>query len=144
MSMSISSTLFVNYCRDQRHQALRDRCHGLAFLAGQLRRLKNPFRLRKRSPELVGALYGPPRSRIVPPAKTQPRPPLSQLSTARHRSVLNCAPFHSITPSAPTSSEAGAVRSSAIAVLRVTTISYFTGACTGRSAGFSPLRMRST
>ena len=33
---------------------------------------------------------------------------------------------------------------SAFAVLRLMTISYFVGACTGRSAGFSPLRMRST
>jgi hypothetical protein len=29
-------------------------------------------------------------------------------------------------------------------VFRLTTNSYFTGACTGRSAGFSHLRMRST
>src|SRR5262245_30196460 len=33
---------------------------------------------------------------------------------------------------------------SALAVLRLMTSSYFVGACTGRSAGFSPLRMRST
>jgi hypothetical protein len=32
----------------------------------------------------------------------------------------------------------------ALAVLRLITSSYFVGACTGRSAGFSPLRMRST
>ena len=32
----------------------------------------------------------------------------------------------------------------AFAVLRLITSSYFVGACTGRSAGFSPLRMRST
>ena len=30
------------------------------------------------------------------------------------------------------------------AVFRLTTSSYFVGACTGRSAGFSPFRMRST
>ena len=35
-------------------------------------------------------------------------------------------------------------RPSAFAVLRLITNSYFVGACTGRSAGFSPLRMRST
>jgi hypothetical protein len=35
------------------------------------------------------------------------------------------------------------VEAEAFAVLRLSTFSYFTGACTGRSAGFSPLRMRS-
>ena len=31
-----------------------------------------------------------------------------------------------------------------LAVVRLITNSYFVGACTGRSAGFSPFRMRST
>jgi hypothetical protein len=31
-----------------------------------------------------------------------------------------------------------------VAVLRLMTSSYFVGACTGKSPGFSPLRMRST
>ena len=35
-------------------------------------------------------------------------------------------------------------RPSALAVFRLITSSYLVGACTGRSAGFSPLRMRST
>src|SRR5262245_6800320 len=52
--------------------------------------------------------------------------------------------FHSITSSARASSVGGTSRPSALAVLRFTTSSYFVGACTGRSAGFSPLRMRST
>src|SRR5262249_10473540 len=51
---------------------------------------------------------------------------------------------HSITSSARASSESGTVRPSALAVLRLITNSYLVGACTGRSAGFSPLRMRST
>src|SRR5207245_689377 len=38
----------------------------------------------------------------------------------------------------------GMSRPSAFAVLRLTISSYLVGACTGRSAGFSPLRMRST
>ena len=38
----------------------------------------------------------------------------------------------------------GTVRPSAFAVLRLTASSYLVGACTGRSAGFSPFRMRST
>src|SRR5215475_7683764 len=38
----------------------------------------------------------------------------------------------------------GMVRPSALAALRLRTVSYFVGACTGRSPGFSPLRIRST
>src|SRR5262249_5826498 len=52
--------------------------------------------------------------------------------------------FHSITSSARASSVGGSVRPSVFAVLRLMVSSYFVGACTGRSAGFSPLRMRST
>src|SRR5262249_41153283 len=54
------------------------------------------------------------------------------------------AAHHSITSSARASSVGGTVRPSAFAVLRLITSSYLVGACTGRSAGFSPLRMRST
>src|SRR5262249_24423565 len=53
-------------------------------------------------------------------------------------------PHHSITSSARASSVGGTSRPSALAVLRLITSSYFVGACTGKSAGFSPLRMRST
>src|SRR5262249_12745658 len=54
------------------------------------------------------------------------------------------APLHSITSSARASTEAGRSRPSALAVLRLMISSYLVGACTGRSPGFSPLRMRST
>src|SRR5262245_9326890 len=54
------------------------------------------------------------------------------------------APLHSITSSARASTAGGISRPSAFAVFRLITSSYFVGACTGRSAGFSPLRMRST
>src|SRR6516165_2578554 len=49
---------------------------------------------------------------------------------------------HSITSSARASSVGGTSRPSTLAVLRLITSSYFVGTCTGRSAGFSPLRMR--
>src|SRR5262249_37464479 len=66
----------------------------------------------------------------------------------RHRRAAEqrdeLAAFHSITSSARASSVAGTSRPSAFAVLRLMTSSYLVGACTGRSAGFSPLRMRST
>ena len=51
---------------------------------------------------------------------------------------------HSITSSARASTVVGISSPSVFAVLRLTTSSYLVGACTGRSAGFSPLRMRST
>src|SRR5207253_1357510 len=51
---------------------------------------------------------------------------------------------HSITSSARASRLSGTVRPIALAVLRLITSSYLVGACTGRSPGFSPLRMRST
>src|SRR5262249_45990750 len=54
------------------------------------------------------------------------------------------AAFHSITSLARASTVVGISRPSAFAVLRLITNSYLVGACTGRSAGFSPLRMRST
>src|SRR5262249_47169965 len=53
------------------------------------------------------------------------------------------ATFHSITSSARASTVGGLSRPSALAVLRLSTVSYLVGACTGRSPGLSPLRMRS-
>src|SRR5262249_50961366 len=52
------------------------------------------------------------------------------------------APFHSITSSASASNLSGTSRPSAFAVRRFMIISNFVGSSTGRSAGFSPLRMR--
>ena len=49
---------------------------------------------------------------------------------------------HSITSSARPSSEGGTVRPSALAVLRLMISSTFVACWTGRSAGFSPLRIR--
>jgi hypothetical protein len=53
-------------------------------------------------------------------------------------------PVYSMISSARTSTVGETSRPSALAVLRLSTVSYLVGACTGRSAGFSPLRMRST
>src|SRR5262249_14422079 len=54
------------------------------------------------------------------------------------------APPHSITSSARVISDDGTVRPSALAAFKLIVSSYFVGACTGKSAGFSPLRIRST
>jgi hypothetical protein len=51
---------------------------------------------------------------------------------------------YSITSSARASSVGGTSRPRARAVLRLMTRSYLVGACTGRSAGFSPRNIRST
>src|SRR5262249_15035180 len=54
------------------------------------------------------------------------------------------APFHSITSSARASSVGGSVGPSDVAVFRLTTNSNLVPCCTGRSAGFAPLRILST
>src|SRR5439155_6025789 len=51
---------------------------------------------------------------------------------------------HSMTSSARASSEDGTLMPSAFVVFILITKSYLVGACTGSSAGFSPLKMRST
>src|SRR5213082_438575 len=46
---------------------------------------------------------------------------------------------HSMTSDARARTVVGTARPSVFAVLRLSTVSYLVGACTGRSAGFSPL-----
>src|SRR5262249_28862670 len=64
-------------------------------------------------------------------------------SAAEQRDEM-ATPHHSITSSARASSVGGISTPSALAVFKLMTSSYLVGVCTGRSAGFSPLRMRST
>ena len=73
-------------------------------------------------------------------------PPEADMCSAKSHVCLKAdiPPSHSITSSAVARSDCGTVRPSALAVLRLMTSSNLVGACTGRSAGFSPLRMRST
>src|SRR5262249_60384032 len=75
---------------------------------------------------------------LLGPGRERPR----SRRTAEQRYEL--APLHSITSSARASSVGGTSSPSAFAVLRLITSSYFVACCTGRLAGFSPLRMRST
>jgi hypothetical protein len=58
--------------------------------------------------------------------------------------LMQCSKMHlySITSSASASSFAGISRPSVFAVLKLITSSNLVGCTTGRSAGFSPLRMR--
>src|SRR5881227_1968962 len=76
---------------------------------------------------------------LLRPRRKRPR----RHRTAEKRDELATA-AHSITSSARASSDDGTSTPSALAVFRLITSSYLVGACTGRSAGFSPLRMRST
>ena len=61
-----------------------------------------------------------------------------------HGEHFNRILHHSITSFARPSTLDGMARPSAFAVVRLTTVSYFSGVCTAMSAGRSPLRMRST
>src|SRR5215831_19049896 len=79
--------------------------------------------------------------RSCPPLRPRAKRPC-RCCAADQRDEL--ATPHSITSSARASKVGGTSRPSALAVLRLITNSYLVGACTGRSAGFSPLRMRST
>jgi hypothetical protein len=71
-------------------------------------------------------------------------PPVRPGSAKSGREQLQRGSRYSITSSAIACSVSGTVRPSAFAVLRLIAVSNLTGACTGRSAGFAPLRMRST
>src|SRR5262249_17382025 len=92
------------------------------------------------------------RGDLVPSLPQQPRPPL-MAPPAMPRAVNQNKGGHGSSEisgisSSPTSARAisvgGASRPIALAALWLITSSYLVGACTGRSAGLSPLRMRST
>src|SRR5262249_39005848 len=68
----------------------------------------------------------------------------SALADVRIGPIVDIDELYSITWSARASTDGGIVRPNAFAVLRLITSSYLGGACTGMSAGFSPLRRRST
>jgi hypothetical protein len=81
----------------------------------------------------------------LPPILTVTADILNRQLRARKRHMHRSKQHHySITSSARASSVGGTSRPRDFAVLRLITSSYLVGACTGRSAGFSPLRMRST
>ena len=69
-------------------------------------------------------------------AKSPYAVPLRQLPTDHRNEV---PPPQSITSSALASSDGGTERSGAFAVFLLMISSYLVGACTGRSAGFSPV-----
>jgi hypothetical protein len=82
------------------------------------------------------------RTRPCPLYPGKPTSPAWRVMSAKGTGTEVRQP-HSITSSARASSAGETVRPSAFAVFRLITNSYLVGACTGRSAGFSPFRMRS-
>src|SRR5262245_10490155 len=78
-----------------------------------------------------------------PLALLRPRHSWPRRRAANERDEL-APPNHSITSSARANKVAGTSKPSAFAVLRLITSSHFVGCCTGKSDGFSPLRIRST
>src|SRR5262245_35859812 len=112
-------------CPTQLLQCLPERCNaGLAFriVCGYGHKNADP-------PHAITLL----RARRQRPRRSRPTEQRDELAP----------PDHSITSSARASSVGGTSRPRALAVLRLITSSYLVGAWTGRSAGFSPLRMRS-
>src|SRR5262245_10389345 len=97
-----------------------------------------------------GELSPPPRIALVRTQEHADAAHLLRLLRARRErprrraadDLDELAPLHSITSSARASSVGGIVRPSALAVLRLMIRSTLVTCCTGRSAGFSPLRMR--
>jgi hypothetical protein len=80
-------------------------------------------------------------ARTLPPRKPTCAVQLGMSALGQQRTFPGC---HSITTSAVASSAGEIASPSALAVFKFMTNSYFVGACTGRSAGLSPLRIRST
>jgi len=84
---------------------------------------------------------------VAKPRAVSASPPKADIDRGRHAvrfvPIADMGPY-SITSSARESTDDGTVRPSPLAVFRLITSSFLVGACTGRSAGFSPLRMRST
>ena len=73
---------------------------------------------------------------------TSARAPSGHAAAAPPSSVMNSRRSHSITSSASASNIGGISRPSALAVLRFMMSSNLVGCYTGKSAGFSPLRIR--
>src|SRR6266704_3364238 len=88
-------------------------------------------------------LAGLPAHSAYPLIATDERtlPDVSNVPRGDSCTAANQHPY-SITSSARASRAGGTMRPSALAVLRLIASSYLVGTCTGRSAGFSPLRMR--
>src|SRR6516165_8565959 len=109
--------------------------------------VRNGFIKTKRIEKLTLVVIEPPHHRSplqrIASEQQNHRSPGSQTTFATKSANQRHRGRHSITSSARSSSCGGTSRPRAFAVLRLTTSSNLTGAWTGSSLGFSPLRMRS-
>src|SRR5262249_53913788 len=81
-------------------------------------------------------------SRLLRPRRQRPRGSRGATKEREEGTAMHGLARHSITSSAMARMPGGTARPSAFTVLRLITNSNFVGSMTGRSAGFSPLRMR--
>src|SRR5215467_12891018 len=81
---------------------------------------------------------------LHPRKRTNSRCLVTSASSQKRTYAPQQTATYSITSSARASSDGGTSRPSDLAVFWLITSSYLVGACTGRSAGFAPLRIRST
>ena len=123
------------------------------------RRATHLLRLPHRAPAISGgvglnhlfrSLIRSPSEYYAPQQNRRALSALGQKQTLEHVRVMSALPpkadiaSYSTTSSARAINDCGTFMPSALAVLRLTTVSYFVGACTGSSDGFSPLSIRTT
>ena len=116
-----------------------ERAYGLAFMQGRGVEIpKRPNAVRYDRHHRDEEIFVDIRFTPIPTAFVQPQ----QMTRWANFGLMHRS--YSITSSARSSTVRGTEIPRALAVFRLMTSSYLVGACTGRSAGFSPLRMRST
>src|SRR5262249_1756955 len=115
-----------------------DAPHPLALLRARRKRPRNP-RAGEQRDELA-PVYLSPRRSLRHGRTWSGHPRLCGINEPSRGCRLFRATPHSITSSARLSNGSGTVKPSAFAVLRLMINSIFVACCTGRSAGFSPLR----
>src|SRR5262249_1456270 len=113
-------------------------CEVAAFLITQFDHSLEKIAIDRRLPGLNADKPETQHLRMLRARRERPR----RRRTAEQRYEL--AAVHSNTSSARASNGSGTSIPTARAVFRLIASSYLVGACTGRSAVFSPLRMRST
>jgi hypothetical protein len=91
-----------------------------------------------------GGLHFPSLLGAKPTSVETPKTTFLTLSVTLPLSIAALRKVHSITSSAVESNVGGMARPSDLAVFMLMTSSNLVGVCTGKSPGFSPLRMRST
>jgi hypothetical protein len=125
-------------------------CHIAKVVLALTAAAKSPQRLTRHlaiphAVSSIGGLRMPAPVRAAPPSWAGIRKPSQKLTHASQQNdLLEFLVLHSSNASARKISPGGISSPSALAVLRLTTISSLVGCSTGRSAGFTPFRILST